>query len=123
MSSDRLYGLCRDCSGAQPLTAPLHCAAAAGGNALAAITIVALFFVGVSSLTVTTRIAYAMARDGALPGSTALRYVWPVSLSPVWTVALVFMIDALLMLLPLVNTSALNAILSISVLCYQVRHP
>ena len=91
-----------------------------GGNALAALTIIAIFFGGTSSLTVTTRIAFAMARDGALPFSHTLRYVWPRTLSPIWTVALVFGFDALLMLLPLVSSSALNAILSVSVLCYQV---
>lgn len=57
------------------------------------------------AVTVTTRIAFAMARDGALPGSSTLRYVWPVTKSPVWTVVLIFGIDAVLMLLPLGNTS------------------
>lgn len=34
-----------------------------------------LFFAGFSSMTVTTRIGFAMARDGAFPGSEFLRRV------------------------------------------------
>lgn len=40
-----------------------------GAISMTALLIVNLFFAGFSSLTVTSRIGYAMARDGALPFS------------------------------------------------------
>jgi hypothetical protein len=52
-----------------------------------------------------------MARDGAFPCSAYIRPVWHVTKSPLGTVALVFVTDALILLLPLATTIALNAIL------------
>jgi amino acid transporter len=43
--------------------------------ALSALLVVVLFLAGVSSVTVTSRIAFAMVRDGAIPFSTFLRPV------------------------------------------------
>ena len=59
------------------------------GMALTCLLIINLFFAGISSLTVTSRIAFAMARDGAFPYSESLRVVWPATKSPVRTVLLV----------------------------------
>ena len=92
------------------------------GMALTVVLIINLFFAGISSLTVTSRIAFAMARDGAFPGSDKLRSVWGVTKSPILTVLLVFVIDALLLLLPLATTVALNAVLSITVIGYQISY-
>ena len=92
------------------------------GMALTAVLIINLFFAGISSLTVTSRIAFAMVRDGALPGSEQLRFVWGVTKSPIFTVLLVFVADALLLLLPLATTVALNAVLSITVIGYQISY-
>ena len=92
------------------------------GMALTVVLIINLFFAGISSLTVTSRIAFAMVRDGALPGSERLRVVWGVTKSPIFTVLLVFVIDALLLLLPLATTVALNAVLSITVIGYQISY-
>jgi amino acid transporter len=92
------------------------------GMALTAVLIINLFFAGISSLTVTSRIAFAMVRDGALPGSERLRVVWGVTKSPIYTVLLVFVIDALLLLLPLATTVALNAVLSVTVIGYQISY-
>lgn len=90
------------------------------GNALSALTIIAVFFGGSSALTVTTRCAYSMARDGAIPFSSTLSYVWPRTQTPIYVIMVVFAFNAILMLLPLASTSALSAILSVSVLCLQV---
>jgi amino acid transporter len=92
------------------------------GMALTVVLIINLFFAGISSLTVTSRIAFAMARDGAFPYSESLRVVWPVTKSPVRTVLLVFVVDALLLLLPLATTVALSAVLAITVIGYQVSY-
>ena len=66
---------------------------------------VRLCIITVSSLTVTTRIAFAMARDGAFPFGKQLAHVWPMTKSPVGAVILVFVTDCLLLLLPLTTMS------------------
>ena len=90
------------------------------GRALIALLIINVFFAGISSLTVTSRIAYAMARDGAFPYSWAIRPVSPFTKTPLATVALVFVVDALLLLLPLGATQAFAAVTSITVIGYQI---
>ena len=90
------------------------------------------FLAGVSSFTVTSRIAFAMARDGAFPGSTAIRYVSPLTKSPVGSVALVCAVDLILLLLPLATIDvpqaaiygpiAFNAVTSITVIGYQMSY-
>ena len=52
-----------------------------------------------------------MARDGAFPGSERLRVVWPYTKSPLMTVLLVFVIDVIMLLLPLGTSLALSAVL------------
>ena len=92
------------------------------GMVLTVVLIINLFFAGISSLTVTTRIGFALVRDGALPGSATLRYIWPLTKSPVGVVALTFLLDFLMMLLPLATTTALSAVLSICVIGYQISY-
>jgi len=92
------------------------------GMALTVLIAINLFFAGISSLTVTTRICYAMARDDAFPMSKTFSTVWPVTHSPIATVILVLILDVLLMLLPLASTLALEAILSVAVIGYQISY-
>ena len=100
------------------------------GMALANLAIVNFFFAGMSSLTVTTRIGFAMARDGAIPGSTLFKRVSAWTKSPVPMVALVALFDMLLLLLPLTTISlqatygpiAFNAVTSISTIGYQASY-
>lgn len=73
-----------------------------------------VFFAGFSSLTVTSRIGFAMARDGAFPCSNKLKYVHPKNKSPVSMIVLVFILDALFCLLPLISETAFDAITSIT---------
>lgn len=78
-----------------------------------------IFFAGFSSLTVTTRIAFAMARDGALPFSGFFKYVHPKNKAPVTCIWLVFMADSLMVLLALVSDGeAFVAITSITTIGY-----
>jgi len=93
-----------------------------GGLGLTSLLIINLFFAGSSSITVTSRIAFAMARDGAFPGSKHLYKVNPVTKSPIHTVVLVWIFDSLLLLLPLVNTTAFNAIVSLTTIGFQISY-
>lgn len=92
------------------------------GMGLTVLLAITLFFVGISSLTVTTRIGYAMARDGAFPFSDSLAYIWPKTQSPVTGVILVLVLDILFLLLGLASSIALTAILSICVIGYQISY-
>jgi amino acid transporter len=69
---------------------------------------------------VTSRIIYALARDDALPLSWAIKPVYPGTQCPVRSVLVVFLLDSLFMLLPLVNSSALAAITGTCTVGYQV---
>lgn len=80
------------------------------------------FLGGFSSTTVTSRIAFAMARDGALPYSESLHYVNPRTLTPTTCVLMVVVLDCLLLMLPLVNTSALDAFLGVSTVGLQISY-
>lgn len=80
--------------------------------------LVNLFCAGFSSLTVTTRIGFAMARDRAFPFSEKLHRVNEKTKAPDAMILLVVIIDMLLCLLPLVSTTAFEAITSISAIGY-----
>lgn len=81
-----------------------------------------LFFAGFSSMTVTVRIGFAMARDGAFPGSAALRKVHDSSKQPWVMIILVFAMDCLFCLLPLITPLAFAAITSITTIGYQISY-
>ena len=111
-----------------------------GALALTILLIINLYFAGMSSLTVITRIGYewimwiinfcanqwylihssfAMVRDGVFPLSSYLRWIF----EPTKTHAIfVFFIDSLLLLLQLASTTAFSAILSIATLGYQISY-
>jgi hypothetical protein len=98
------------------------------GLMLTNVLIANLFFAGVSSFTVTSRIGFAMARDGAFPYGPKLAHIWGVTKSPVGSVVLVFATDCLLLLLPLTTIDgaygpvAFYAVMSICVIgCACVR--
>jgi amino acid transporter len=79
-----------------------------------------VFSSGGSSVTASSRIAYALARDGVLPGSQYLLYVSPTTQAPVGTVLLVFITDTLLLLLPLGSTTAFTQMTAMSSIGYQL---
>jgi amino acid transporter len=89
---------------------------------LATLIIINLYFAGMSSLTVTSRIAFAMARDQAFPASNWLKYVNPRVKMPLRTVFLVFIVDSLFLLMPLVSSTAFSAILSIATVGFQISY-
>ncbi|CAF0955812.1 unnamed protein product [Rotaria sordida] len=93
-----------------------------GALALTILLILNLYFAGMSSLTVTSRIGFAMARDGVFPLSTYLRWIYKPTKTPLGNVIFVFIIDCLLLLLQLASTTAFSAILSIATLGYQISY-
>jgi amino acid transporter len=92
------------------------------GLFLTILLVILLFFAGMSSVTVTSRITFAMARDGAFPGSKVLYHVSPRTKSPMRTVLLVFIVDAILLCLQAVNTSAFTAIISLTTIGFQISY-
>ncbi|CAF4847589.1 unnamed protein product [Rotaria sp. Silwood1] len=93
-----------------------------GALALTILLILNLYFAGMSSLTVTSRIGFAMARDGVFPLSVYLRWIFKPTKTPLGNVIFVFVIDCLLLLLQLASTTAFTAILSIATLGYQISY-
>lgn len=89
---------------------------------MTSLIIINLFFAGFSSLTVTSRICYAMARDKALPMSNLLSYILKKTKTPIFTIFLVFLMDAAFCLLPLGSSTAFAAITSICTIGYQISY-
>ena len=71
---------------------------------------------------VTSRIAYAMARDGAFPWSWALSPVNKYTQTPLYTVLLVFVVDSIMLLLPLGATQAFTAVTSSECIMFNEVH-
>ena len=92
----------------QPIVALFYYAVGdVGGAALSALVILNLFLAGVSTLTATSRIAYALARDGGLPGATYISHISPYTGTPLLSVLMVFTVDAAVLLVTLSSTSAI----------------
>lgn len=86
---------------------------------LAALLLTILLFLnmfanGLSHMTITVRIAYAMARDNAVPFSFLMGRINPVTKIPDRAVVGVFIVDSLVCLLPLVSASAFAAVTSLT---------
>ncbi|CAF1410935.1 unnamed protein product [Adineta steineri] len=90
--------------------------------ALTILLIVNLHFAGTSSMTVTSRIGFAMARDGIFPFSKQLRWIWKRQKIPLVNVIFVFTIDSLFLLLQLVSVTAFSSIISVTTLGYQISY-
>ncbi|CAF1095656.1 unnamed protein product [Rotaria sordida] len=93
-----------------------------GALALTILLVVNVYFGGMSSITVTSRIGFAMARDGVFPFSSSLRWIFPPTKAPLVIIALVVSIDCLLLLLQLASTTAFAAIISIATLGFQISY-
>lgn len=68
------------------------------------------FISGFSHFTATTRVAYAMARDGAFPGGKWLATIHPLTKNPEMCVLLIFFLDAIMALLPMISSSFFSAV-------------
>lgn len=95
------------------------------GPALIWLLVINTWFSGISSVTVTGRITFALARDGGFPYSNIISQVNPRTQSPINSILFVFFIDALLLLLPLVGESgnvAFMSIVNLSSLGFQLSY-
>jgi amino acid transporter len=81
-----------------------------------------IFFAGFSSMTVTSRIGFAMARDRGLPFSGFWYKINPRTKTPDRIIFLVFLADVALCLLPLISETAFSAITSITTIGYQISY-
>jgi choline transport protein len=94
------------------------------GCALAWLVTINLFFALLSSVAVTGRITFALARDGGFPFSHVFAAVNPTFKSPVNGLLLVLFCDSLLQLLPLDENGgalAFSAIIGLCVIGFQVH--
>jgi amino acid transporter len=99
-----------------------HTAGRVGGSVLMMIVVVMFFFGGLSSLTVTSRIVYAMARDGALPRSEYLALVSDSTKTPMQALVTVCVVNCVLLLLPLVNSTALKTFTGSCTVGFQMSY-
>ena len=98
---------------------------AAGDNLgafLLFICVVAQFFCGMASVTANSRMAYAFARDGALPGSRLWKKVNPRSGTPTNSIWLCVTCSTVLVLPSLWNTTAYAAATSIAVIGLYIAY-
>jgi amino acid transporter len=95
------------------------------GEAMAWLMVINAFFAGLSSVAVTGRITYAMARDNGFPFSATLSKVHDTLKTPINAITFVLIADSLLLLLPL-NTgggaAAFAAIIGLSVVFFQISY-
>ncbi|HEX7746616.1 MAG TPA: amino acid permease [Micromonosporaceae bacterium] len=98
---------------------------AAGDNLgafLLFICVVAQFFCGMASVTANSRMAYAFARDGALPGSRLWKQVNPRTGTPTNSIWLCVACSAVLVVPSLWNTTAYLAATSIAVIGLYIAY-
>lgn len=94
------------------------------GCALAWLVTINLFFALLSSVAVTGRITFALARDGGFPFSDVFATVNPTFKSPVNCLLMVLFCDSMLQLLPLDENGgalAFSAIIGLCVIGFQVN--
>jgi len=92
------------------------------GTFLLFICVVAQFFCGMASVTANSRMSYAFARDGALPGSRIWKKVNPRTGTPTNSIWLCVTISTLLVLPSLWNTTAYLAATSIAVIGLYIAY-
>ncbi|GAA2862133.1 amino acid transporter [Actinoplanes cyaneus] len=92
------------------------------GTFLLFICMVAQWFCGMASVTANSRMSYAFARDGALPGSRLWKQVNPRTGTPTNSIWLCVTISTLLVLPSLWNTTAYAAATSIAVIGLYIAY-
>ncbi|GAA1812574.1 amino acid permease [Planosporangium flavigriseum] len=92
------------------------------GKFLLFICVVAQFFCGMASVTANSRMSYAFARDGALPGSRLWKRVNPRTGTPTNSIWLCVTCSTVLVLPSLVNTTAYLAATSVAVIGLYIAY-
>lgn len=85
---------------------------------LTTLLLVNVFLSGLSSMTVTSRIGYAIARDKGFPYSKYLAKLNTLTCNPDRMIILVFFLSSVLCLLPLISSTAFAAITGITTVGY-----
>ncbi|CAF3764240.1 unnamed protein product [Rotaria sp. Silwood1] len=93
-----------------------------GALALTILLIINMYFSGMSAITTTSRIGFAMARDGVFPFSVYLRWIFKPTKTPIANVFFVFILDSLLLLLQLASTTAFTNMIAITALGFQISY-
>jgi len=93
-----------------------------GTLALSILLIINIFFAGNSSVTITSRITFALARDHALPLSDIFHQLNEATKSPFNAICLVWAMDIVLLLIGLGNTSAFYAIIGLTTIGFQISY-
>ncbi|KAJ3272752.1 hypothetical protein HDV01_005280 [Terramyces sp. JEL0728] len=99
-----------------------QCVSTDAALALVIIMSINLLFSGMSSLTVTVRMVYALARDGGFPFSSQIKQVQEHNKVPGWAVLATFLMGELLILLQLISSDAFIAVTSISTIGFQISY-
>ena len=82
----------------------------------------ATFLNSFTCITVASRIVFAMVRDGAIPYSRYFYKIDPSRKSPDRIIVLLFILESLLCLLPLVSAEAFTAINQLATICLQATY-
>jgi amino acid transporter len=93
-----------------------------GAMIMSVLLAINVYLGGFSHMTVTTRIVFAMSRDGAFPGSKYIYGVNEKTKLPLKSIFFVFLIDSILVLLPLISETAFSAITQISTIGYSISY-
>jgi len=92
------------------------------GSGLAWVLVVTTFFAGMSSVTITGRITFALARDKVFPFSEWMATVHPTLKSPVNVLFVIWFLDSCLICLQLGSEVAFLSITGITVIGFQVSY-
>ena len=84
------------------------------------LNIIAQFFVAQGIIVTATRVAFAYARDGALPFSKKISYVNQRTFTPIYATWAILFISALLALLIFASPAAIGAVFSIGAIAQYV---
>ena len=81
-----------------------------------------VYMSGFGSMTVTTRVGYAIARDKGFPGSSYLAKISPKTKNPNNMLLLIFLVQSSLCILPLFSEKAFTVITGITTVSYQISY-
>lgn len=77
---------------------------------------------GFTGVTISSRMLYAMCRDGAIPASKTIGKLDPYTRNPNRIIILIFIIEAILCLLPLISSTAFSAFTQISTIATYLSY-
>jgi len=92
------------------------------GLAMSCFLVITVYLAGISSVTVTSRIAFAMVRDEAIPFAKYLRPVNKYTKEPIRMVCVTFVFSVALICTQLGSSTAFDAVTSITTIGYQISY-